>query len=168
MGGLTSVVKCFGMAVAVYHFSIFQVAVPEEKLDRIQRFVQTWKTQQKFTEGYMNGDMLDARTPSSYETTQHTLGLVPMTKTGGMVSGKIECLTEADFAALLKIAQGHEELSDNIILAETQGEVRLFWHNDIGDSTCWRFVGKKREAVKNAVLTDIQSFKKMTSKGGLF
>ena len=116
----------------------------------------------------MNGDMLDARTPSSYETTQHTLGLVPMVKTGGMVSGKIECLTEADFAALLKIAQGHEELSDNIILAETQGEVRLFWHNDIGDSTCWRFVGKKREAVKNAVLADIQSFKKMTSTGSLF
>ncbi|HHT9132328.1 MAG TPA: hypothetical protein ACFYED_07560 [Candidatus Tripitaka californicus] len=120
----------------------------------------------------MNGDMLDARTPSSYETTQHTLGLVPMIKTGGMVSGKIECLTEADFTALLKIAQGHEELGNNIILASAsggQGEVRLFWHNDIGDSACWRFVGKKREAVKNAVLSDIQSFKKMTSgKGGLF
>ena len=121
----------------------------------------------------MNGDMLDARTPSSYETTQDTLGLVPMTKTGGIVSGKIECLTEADFAALLKITQGHEELGvgsgpATLILAETQGEVRLFWHNDIGDSTCWRFVGKKREVVKNAVLTDIQSFKKMTSTGGLF
>lgn len=117
----------------------------------------------------MNGDMLDARTPSSYESTQDTLGLVPMTKTGSMVSSKVECLTEADFAALLKIAQGHEELGNNIVLAETQGEVRLFWHNDIGDSVCWRFFGKKREAVKNAVLADIQSFKKMTSgKGGLF
>jgi hypothetical protein len=117
----------------------------------------------------MNGDMIDARTPSSYEATQDTLGLVPMAKTGGMVSGKIECLTEADFAALLKLAQGREELGNNLILAEAQGEVRLFWHNDIGDSVCWRFVGKKREAVKNAVLADVQSFKKMTSaKGGLF
>lgn len=116
----------------------------------------------------MNGDMIDARTPNSYETTQDTLGLIPVATTGGMVSAKIECLTEADFAALLKIAHGHEELGNNIILAETQGEVRLFWHNDIGDSVCWRFIGKKREAVKNAVLADIQSFKKMSAKGGLF
>ncbi|MFN3466727.1 MAG: hypothetical protein ACK4WF_03390 [Candidatus Brocadiales bacterium] len=121
----------------------------------------------------MNGDMIDARTPSSYESTQDTLGLVPMTKTGGMVSGKIECLTEADFSALLKIAERHEELGvgsspATLILAETQGEVRLFWHNDVGDSVCWRFVGKKREAVKNAILADIQSFKKTSAKGGLF
>jgi hypothetical protein len=116
----------------------------------------------------MNGDMIDARTPSSYETTQDTLGLVPAVKTGGMVSNKIENLTEADFAALLKLAQGHEDLGNNLILAEIPGEVRLYWHNDIGDSVCWRFVGKKREAVKGAILADLQSFKKMSAKGGLF
>ncbi len=115
----------------------------------------------------MNGDMIDARTPGSFEVTQDTLGLIPMAKTGRLVSGKIECLTEADFAALLKLAKDHEDLDNNLILAETQGETRLFWHNDVGDSACWRFAEKKREAVKNAVLADLESFKKMT-KGGLF
>lgn len=117
----------------------------------------------------MNGDMLEAGSPASFQAARDTLGFITMTKTGPMVQVKIEGLTEGDFSALLKLAKGHEELGNNLILAEVEDEVRLFWHNDIGDSACWRFPGKKREAVKIAALADIQSFNKLTSaKGGLF
>lgn len=113
----------------------------------------------------MNGDMLDAGSPMSYQAAKDTLGFIPMTKAGSMVQVRIEGLAEADFSALLRLASGHEELGHNLILAEVDGEVRLYWHNDVGDSACWRFPEKKREAVKTAVLSDIQSYEKATKRG---
>jgi hypothetical protein len=115
----------------------------------------------------MNGDMMGANDPTRFDSGCDTLGLVPMPKSGPLARAKIECLTESDFNALLNLAENREELGDNHILAEVDGEVRLFWNNDIGDSVCWRFPEKNRAVVKDAVTEDLKSNESGAGRGGL-
>lgn len=114
----------------------------------------------------MNGDMMGANNPSNFDSTSDTLGFITMTKSGPMARARIDDLTEADFNALLGLAKDREEIGSDLILAEVDGEVRLFWNNDIGDSACWRFPEKKRAVVKNAVMEDVQAYEKSNAKGG--
>ncbi len=116
----------------------------------------------------MNGDMMGANDPSNFDSTCDTLGFLPMTKSGPMARVRIDCLTEADFNALLGLAQDKEDLGNNLILAEVGGETRLFWNNDIGDGACWRFPEKKRAAVKNAIVEDLEAYKRASAKRGMF
>ncbi|MFQ5956995.1 MAG: hypothetical protein ACE5KK_04410 [Candidatus Brocadiales bacterium] len=116
----------------------------------------------------MNGDMMGANNPCNFDSTTDTLGFIQMTKTGPLARVRIDGLTEVDFNALLNLAQGQEELGNNLILAEVNGETRLFWNNDIGDSACWRFPEKKRTVVKNAITEDLQAHDQASTKRGMF
>lgn len=116
----------------------------------------------------MNGDMMGANNPCNFDSTADTLGFIPMARTGPLARIRIDGLTETDFNALLNLAQNREELGNNLTLAEVDGEVRLFWNNDIGDSACWRFPEKKRAAVKDAILEDLKAYEQANSKRGLF
>ncbi len=116
----------------------------------------------------MNGDMMGANNPCNFDASTDMLGFIPMNKTGPLARVRIDGLTEADFGALLNLAQNQEELGSNLILAEVDGEVRLFWNNDIGDSACWRFPEKNRAVVKNAVMEDLQAYEQANSKRGLY
>lgn len=116
----------------------------------------------------MNGDMMGANDPTRFDSAGDMLGFLPMAKTGPLARVRIDGLTEADFNALLGLAQNHEDLGSNLTLAEVDGEVRLFWNNDVGDSSCWRFPEKKRAVVKNAVMEDLKAYEQSSSKRGLF
>ncbi|MFQ5863581.1 MAG: hypothetical protein ACE5IC_10760 [Candidatus Brocadiales bacterium] len=116
----------------------------------------------------MNGDMMGANNPCNFDSTTDTLGFVSMTKTGPLARVRIDGLTEADFTALLSLAQDREDLGNNLILAEVDKEVRLFWNNDIGDSACWRFPEKKRVVVKDAIMEDLRAYNQASAKRGLF
>lgn len=115
----------------------------------------------------MNGDMMGANDPTRFDSGCDTLGLVPMPKSGPLARVKIDGLTESDFNALLNLAENREDIGDNHILAEVDGEVRLFWSNDIGDSVCWRFPEKNRAVVKDAVAEDLKSNESGAGRGGL-
>ncbi len=115
----------------------------------------------------MNGDMMGANDPTRFDSGCDTLGLLPMTKSGPLARVKIDGLTESDFSALLNLTEDREDLGDNLTLAEVDGEVRLFWNNDVGDSVCWRFPEKNRSVVKDAVMEDLKSNESGAGRGGL-
>lgn len=107
----------------------------------------------------MNGDMIDAGSLSDYNQGQDMLGYIDMKHTGHLTYGRIKDLTEMDLTALLAITSNQEHLGQNFILSQLGNETRLFWHNDGGDSVCWRFL-EDREVVKQAVMADMLSLKK--------
>ncbi|HLG30407.1 MAG TPA: hypothetical protein VI387_09375 [Candidatus Brocadiales bacterium] len=102
----------------------------------------------------MNGDMIDAGSLSNYNQSQDILGYIDMKNTGPLTYGRIKDLTEMDFTALLAITTAQEHLGHGFILSQLGDETRLFWHNDGGDSVCWRF-HETREVVKKALMADI-------------
>ncbi|HHT9124756.1 MAG TPA: hypothetical protein ACFYD6_02955 [Candidatus Brocadiia bacterium] len=102
----------------------------------------------------MNGDMIDAGSLSNYNPSQNTLGYFDMKHAGPLTYGRIKDLTEVDFTALLGITKNQEHLGHGFIISQLGDETRLFWHNDVGDSVCWRFL-ESREVVKQAVMADI-------------
>lgn len=107
----------------------------------------------------MNGDMIDAGSLGNYNQSQDILGYIDMKHTGPLTYGRIKDLTEMDFKALFSITKNQEHLGHGIILSQLGDEARLFWHNDGGDSVCWRFL-ENREVVKQAVMADLSSLKK--------
>ncbi len=114
----------------------------------------------------MNGDMMGANNPCNFDSTTDTLGFITMTKSGPMARVRIDGLTEADFNALFALAQDNKDLGNYLTLAEVDGEVRLFWNNDVGDSACWRFPEKRRPVVEKAVLEELQAYNQSSAKGG--
>lgn len=102
----------------------------------------------------MNGDMINAGSLSNYNQGQDMLGYIDMKHTGPLTHGRIKDLTEMDFTALLGITSNKEHLGYGFILSGLGDETRLFWHNDGGDSVCWRFL-QSREVVKQAVMADL-------------
>ena len=110
----------------------------------------------------MNGDMIDAGSLSNYNQGQDILGYIDMKNTGPLTYGRIKDLTEMDLTALLGITTNQEHLGHGFILSQLGDETRLFWHNDVGDSVCWRFL-ESREVVKQAVTADLQAKKAHSS-----